>query len=883
MPSRKDCIDEILESIGKRKSREWVEEGLDDIDDRAREYEDRGWSRRDAYRKAADERLDREARRAALARKEERENAAKQIAEQRRIDTLRKEKGISPRLTMEAMTVGVNTPFYKSQGSMAANWTVYKSKWLGHAGLEGMLERMGLLKVFRNRVIEDQWGEELAQLTLGRKGAPGITKNAQALDIAKAVFAVQNQAIADHNRAGGHIESYGGHVSKMLWDSDKVRKAATPNTFERGGQIYVRLAKGGTDADRNAFVADVLQHADLRRTFGSMPAQEIKDALYEMWVPLKNGDHFDYSSPSSDPIYANVAAKAAAHREIHWKSFEDWKAVNAKYGIWNPTEGVVRGLEGLARQTALVERLGTKPTETFDALVNYVKKSTEKGNERQEFDKFEPMLRHQMRQLDGSANKPVYKLGARLTRNWMMWERMSMLGRVFFTHIAGLPTKSAELQYWGVGFTDQYKSLLTGFLRGREGSDKRELEHLLWTDSDATRSDLASAFDSADSAPGMMARAENTFMRLTGVVKLLDNQRFGAQEVMAREAGLRKGTVYGDLDPKLARVFRLFGIEEPEWKALNTVDQWALGRGIDGPAAYLTPEDALRISDDAMKEYLKARPQTFQGALGVTPAGIDRARHDLATSIAAMYSERGRYAMYQPSVRGRAFLFRNTEAGTAGDIAKRLAFQFKQWPLEMVYRTWGRTIHGTEGAGEKIGAVVNLVTASAVFGTLAELVRDSFKGEDALTKLAHDPFKFLMRGLLRSGAGTIAGDYIFGEFDRHGRSAAANILGPTLGKIDDVMDLIHGGGAENHNPWKTRAADLLRITKDNTPFVNLWFTDWAFQYLVLHNLQEMISPGYLARLEQRQKKEQGTGPFLSPVRAHSQGFFPALADRIGIH
>jgi hypothetical protein len=531
MTSRKDCIDEILESIGKRKSREWVEDGLDDLDERAQEYQDQGYSRRDAYRKAADERLDREARRAALARKEERENAAKAIAEQRRIDMLRRDKGISPRLSMEAMTVGVNKPHYKSQNSIAAKWQVYQNKWLGSAGLEGMLEKLGMLKVFRNRVLENKWGEELFQLTLGPKGSPGITKDKQALDIAKAIFAVQNQAIADHNLVGGHIESYGGHVSKMLWDADKVRKASDPGMF----------AKGGTDADRNQFVADVLAHADLKRTFGKMPAQEIKDALYEMWVPLKNGDHFDYSSPPQDPIYANVASKAAASREIHWKSFQDWKEINAKYGIWNPTEGVVRGLENLARQTALVERLGTKPKETFDSLVAYVKKSTEAANERQEFDKFEPMLRNQMRQLDGSANKPVYKLATRITRFWLMWERMSMLGRVWFTHLAGLSTKTGELQYWGVGLADQYKSLLGGVLRPAEGTFGRELQHLMWIDSDATRSDIASAFDVADSVPGILSRAQNTFMRLTGVVRLLDNQRAGAQEVMARELGMRRG------------------------------------------------------------------------------------------------------------------------------------------------------------------------------------------------------------------------------------------------------------------------------------------------------------------------------------------------------
>ena len=43
--------------------------------------------------------------------------------------------------------------------------------------------------------------------------------------------------------------------------------------------------------------------------------------------------------------------------------------------------------------------------------------------------------------------------------------------------------------------------------------------------------------------------------------------------------------------------------------------------------------------------------------------------------------------MFRPSERTRARLHGNTQAGTASNIALRLLWQFKQWPLEMIYRT----------------------------------------------------------------------------------------------------------------------------------------------------------------------------------------------------
>ena len=52
------------------------------------------------------------------------------------------------------------------------------------------------------------------------------------------------------------------------------------------------------------------------------------------------------------------------------------------------------------------------------------------------------------------------------------------------------------------------------------------------------------------------------------------------------------------------------------------------------------------------------------------------------------------------------------------------------------------------------------------------------------------------QGDMRSGMGAIVGDYLLGQFDRHGLSAAANILGPTAGQVDDLMELMHPGSPQ---------------------------------------------------------------------------------------
>ena len=85
------------------------------------------------------------------------------------------------------------------------------------------------------------------------------------------------------------------------------------------------------------------------------------------------------------------------------------------------------------------------------------------------------------------------------------------------------------------------------------------------------------------------------------------------------------------------------------------------------------------------------------------------------------------------------------------------------------------------------------------------------------------------------------------------------------------MDLLHAGGqtkqgALSASANRQRGADLLRLVRDNTPFMNLWATSLAMNTLVWHRLQEWINPGYLRRSEQRQQQQQGTQFWLSPAK-----------------
>ena len=90
--------------------------------------------------------------------------------------------GIEP---MEAKLVGINLPLFKGRNSVDAQYVALRRRLVG--GLSRDLEDAGLLKVFASRALEDKWTDELFELNRGGRGNPGLTKDAQALTIAKTI------------------------------------------------------------------------------------------------------------------------------------------------------------------------------------------------------------------------------------------------------------------------------------------------------------------------------------------------------------------------------------------------------------------------------------------------------------------------------------------------------------------------------------------------------------------------------------------------------------------------------------------------------------------------------------------------------------------------
>lgn len=152
-----------------------------------------------------------------------------------------------------------------------------------------------------------------------------------------------------------------------------------------------------------------------------------------------------------------------------------------------------------------------------------------------------------------------------------------------------------------------------------------------------------------------------------------------------------------------------------------------------------------------------------------------------------------------------------------------------------------------------------MIVGATVLGYASLVIRDLIKGRNPRDPT--DP-KTWTAAFLQGGAGTIYGDFAFGEFNRFGRSALASLAGPTFAQIDDVMEVI-GRIRSGEDPL----AQGFRLFMNNMPGQNLWYSRMALDYLILYQIQEALSPGYLRRMEKRIKNENKQTFWLRPQKA----------------
>jgi hypothetical protein len=852
----KNCIAEV--SKAGKLSMAAAERVLDAVDARAQRLgRELGLAPAEAVREAQKQLVDEATAAAAIEKRNALLNLQKRIARRQTIaDTAAALNGDLVQAARNQI-VAIATPVKGGRLSAEAVWKTRSAEYAGKVVTQ--LQKAGLLKAARDGVMEDAWGRELFELSLKAAGDdkanPGITGNKQALQIAEIFHAIQETARERLNRQGAWIGQYAGYITRTTHDADTIRRA-------------------GFDAWR-AMIEPRLDE----RTFDGVDNRT--SFLHNTWEALGSGVHMSDEGNIGyrDPAFAgpaNLAGKLSESRVLHFKDASGWLDYQKQFGTGSLMEQMLGSFDHAGRQEAIMMRYGTNPRAEFDADLRYLQE-TNRGVDPDAVARLrdkQQTLTHLFTALDGTANRPANKWAAQLSADVRTVESMAKLGMVAFTHLSAAVTKAAELRYQGVGLFERYGNFFESLMQGRGRGEAAELADLLLAGTEGMHGHLLARFQPDDTVPGTLSKLANRFFSATGLTWLLDAQKAGAERIMSRHLGSLVASDFDHLPAEVQRGLMQYDISPHEWDVLRQ----APGHFEMGGRTFLTPDAADRADAGAVSAAWKQSRTEMRDMAGdrlgtaikdrdPTEAEIEAARDQLGMKLHAYMADVADRAIVTPGIGDRAILTGNTRPGTPAGEAMRFVSQFKLWGLAAVRQGLGRELYGGQGLAGAASGVIQMAIGAAIFGYCTMTLKDLFKGLNP--RAPNDP-KTWTAALIQGGGFGILGDYLFGEYSRFGGSFTDSIAGPVLGQ--GATELMNVWNAAKEGRFKDLPPEALRIVTNNLPFVNMFYTRTALNYLFLHSLQESMNPGYLARTEQRLKQRTGQTYWLSPAANHARIF-----------
>ncbi len=250
----------------------------------------------------------------------------------------------------------------------------------------------------------------------------------------------------------------------------------------------------------------------------------------------------------------------------------------------------------------------------------------------------------------------------------------------------------------------------------------------------------------------------------------------------------------------------------------------------------------------------------------------------LETKLRAYYTDRSAVGVLKGGIREKAYTTQGSQAGTPLGEAMRFVMQFKQYGISFVQKVLGRyaqedrfwSIPGKaaqfwkmpQGEAQQFASFI--VTMWGL-GYLSLAAKDLAKGREP--RDPRDPSTWGAAFVQGGGAG-IYGDFLFAQSNRFGGSILETAAGPAIGDVADLADIFlktrdYATGRSKDAP----DVEAWNFLKGNTPFLNLFYTRAALDYMILYRIQEALNPGSLKRMERRLKDEQNQEFILPPSEA----------------
>ena len=658
----------------------------------------------------------------------------------------------------------------------------------------------------------------------------GITTGVkQAKDIAMILKKYQNSWRNRLNDLGANIGLLDDWITRTTHNTEKMANAS-------------KISKLVGD-NRTAWVEFTKGRLDIPRTFSNVsdPA-EIDNILGDIYDSLMTGDHLKHGGTNSIYGTKNITNRLNSSRVLHFKDVQARQEYNVAFGEPSLKESVMGVLSNSARNIAIMQELGTNPRDTFDKILALLRKKYKKEDSKitkqLNFKTFE----NQFKEIDGSINA----IGNQTLANVAMGVRtLQNTGKLGFAKI----TSFGDLaQYMGTT-NFQGRGLFTGLFEAMNGlfkNNDRAAMEVLETTSNSIHSFMGNKYGAANDTWGKMGKLQNTFFKWNSLNGWISSLKSSMAVGLARHYGMLNELKFSNLSIRERNFLTLYGIDDGKWNMLRSI------KTLDSQGKkYMTAEGVNELSDNVINAYVGKK---------LSQREIRNFKQELEITWRNVLVDQTMHGTPEPDAAIRAITNQGLEKGTPMGETIRFVMQFKSFPISIWKKIIGRELYSYGPDDSKLARVsglASLLMLSTFWGYIAMSAKDMLKGRSP-----RDPNKLstLGQAFAQGGGAGIYGDFLINELqNEYGNGIFETALGPTASDIDKIINI-----GQSLNDPKKAGKKFLQLAEGNVPFLNLYYTKTAYDYLIGYQVKEYLDPGYFRRMRDKHEEQRGQSYYLKP-------------------
>ena len=655
----------------------------------------------------------------------------------------------------------------------------------------------------------------------------------EAIDIAREIKKMNEYARQQANSRGAAIGRLDGYVTSRSTDSLKL------------------------NADREGWLQFVDENLNYERTFADVDVDKRLTKLKELRSQFLANKHIPLDKPHSTSSalsgFGNVGKSMSHERVLHFKTAEAEAAYAKRFGSGNLAKSVMFNLERMGADTAMMDHLGPNAKSNFDDIFDDIMKDAVRAQDDkliEELSKYKNFVDHDLwPQISGAARGVENQIASQVSSVVAGVQQMSSLGSAMLSMFSDLGIAASEVSYQGRSFLGGMAETTASLLEGTPEGERLDILTSLSVLADGIKGDVIGRFTSGDMRPGMFASAVQKFFKYTGIQAWPDRVRNGFSESMSNWIASNTRHSYADLPNEVQRMLRMAGFDDNMWD--NVLRQST--READG-LQFFVPEALEGIADDAFATVLRNQNSK------PTPARVKALREEMTEKIRTMFQDRIINAVVEGDAQTRAALVGGRVQGSWSRVIRGHVTMFKTFPVAVIEKPIARFVKGMDESGEfTMSGFVGLskmIVAMTALGYVSMTAKDLVKG---ISPRDPNDVKTWMAAFTQGGGAGLYGDFLFGEANRFGGGIISSLAGPTAGDVSKIHDLYM-----RVRDGDDAAGAAFKLLVSNTPGNNVFYTKAALDYLIVHQIQESLNPGYLRRMEDRLKRNNEQQFFVPP-------------------